>query len=320
MNNFTFFTRHGASVALVFGMCGAMLCAECALSQSVDAAWLSSNCHSACVKGDAGDVYCRADSRSVLPVGSETIEYAALVGVGRPGGDPVQAGAGCLAGGEPSRNVQAEAVLVFDSFSSDPSYTTAASAPRSFIGMPFTLGDAGGSNPAISKIRFFMAYTGITTQTFSDLGAEIQLWDVWAGGGDPVFSSPLRPLPHYYWIGVDHTFAPGAYVELEVGIDPPIPLSTVSAHGIGMKFEGYAGAWVSESFTALLRHGSAVPIAVGANALAGSYGYRANTRTDFNFSPSDSMATGQANAAVAMRLYAVQPPDAIFVDGFDAAG
>lgn len=319
MRNARDFARRSARVLCVFGMFVATL-AESAPSQSVGAAWLSFDCHPACIKDDAGDVYCQANSRSVLPAGSVTAEYMALAGAGSLHGDAAQASAACLANSQRPRNVQAEEVLIFDSFSGDPSYTTAASAPRSFIGMAFTPGDAAGSNPSVSRIGIFVAYTGLTTRTFSDLGAQIRLWDAWSGDNDPVFSSPLRQLPSYYWINVDHTFEPGAYVELNVRINPPIPLSAVSTHGIGVKFEGYDGAWVSEPFTALLRHGSAVPIAVGANALAGSYGYRANTRTDFNFSPSDSMVTGQENAAVAMRIYAVLPQDVIFVDGFDAAG
>lgn len=209
--------------------------------------------------------------------------------------------------------------LVFDSFSGSPTFTMLAAENRSFIGMPFTLDAASGSIPEIGMVRVFVAYTGASTRMFTSLGVQLQFWDTWSGSDDPVFSNPLRLLPHYYVLN-DFTLGPNSYTPLDIVIDPPIPMSAAQVHGISLTFDGYADEWVYGELTSLLRHGSSVPIAQGTNALQGSYGYRTDGRSDFNFSPGDSLLSGESNSSLVLQFYSTQRPDLIFADGFDVFG
>lgn len=205
------------------------------------------------------------------------------------------------------QSVLAADVLVLDSFSNATTYTTTAGSPRTFMGMPFNLDAAGGSDPAITKVVVYLAYTGSAAQAYNSIRVQFQLWDTWSSGGNPVFSNAAGSVLVADVPG-PITLNPNTYSPITVTLGSPVSLSGLTGHGIVINFQGDTGAGLasSDNLTSLLRYGTNA-VAVGANALTG-YGYRnATGRTDFNFAPSDARSFGQTNEATAVQLYATAP-------------
>jgi len=201
--------------------------------------------------------------------------------------------------------VQDAEVLVFDSLAGADSYTASSSSPRTFMGIPVNLDAAAGSNPAISKLTVFLAYTGAAAQDYQSLRVDVQLWNTWSGGGDPVFSNPVGSLVRADLAG-PFSLNPGTLIPITIPLSSPIPLASLTAQGVVISFQGDTGGGLasSDSLTPALRFG-ANAIAVGSNALAPNYGYRnASGHTDFNFAPTDARTFGQPNEAVLLQLYA----------------
>jgi len=197
--------------------------------------------------------------------------------------------------------------LVFDSFTGANAYTTTSSSPRTFMGLPINVDGAAGSNPSITRITFYLAYTGTVSQTYQSLRIRFQLWDGWGSTNDPVFSTSLSPTSIDADISGPITLNPNTYSPITVALGTPVPLSGLLSHGIAVNFQGDTGSGLAsaDALTSLLRYG-ATPLALGANALPNTYGYRNVTgRTDFNFAPTDARSFGQANEAMVFQMFAV---------------
>lgn len=196
--------------------------------------------------------------------------------------------------------------LVFDSFTGATAYTTTTGSPRTFMGMPFNLDGAAGSDPAITRITFYLAYTGAAAQTYQSLRIQFQLWDGWSGTADPVFSSPLSSGAMFADVAGPVTLTPNTYSPLTVTLTTPLPMSGLLSHGIAVNYQGDTGSGLAsaDALTSLLRYGS-TPLAVGANGLSNAYGYRnASGHVDFNFAPTDSRSFGQTNEATVFQMFA----------------
>jgi len=197
--------------------------------------------------------------------------------------------------------------LVFDSFTGATTYTTTGSSPRTFMGMPFNLDGAAGSDPAITKITFYLAYTGAAAQTYQSVRIRAQLWDGWSSTADPVFSTPMSPTSFDADIAGPINLTPSTYSPVTVTLAAPVPLSGLLSHGIAINYQGDTGSGLasSDSLTSLLRYGT-TPVALGTNALPAAYGYRnASSHTDFNFAPTDTRSFGQTNEAMVVQLFAI---------------
>ena len=208
----------------------------------------------------------------------------------------------------PSRAPAAE-VLVFDSFSNATNLTTTTGLPRTYMGMPVDLDSAAGSNPMISRIVVYMAYAGAAAQSYSRLRVRLQMWDSWWWEDDPVFSIPVEAV---YVADVDEAILmqPNTFVPINLALPSPMPLTGLLSHGVVINFQGDKGSGLetSNDLTALLRYGSN-PIAVGANALPESYGYRnVSGQTTFNHPQSDSRTFEESNEGMALELYATTSP------------
>lgn len=202
------------------------------------------------------------------------------------------------------QSVQDAEFLVFDSDTGAEAYSATTASPRTFMGMPVNLDAAAGSNPSISKITVCLAYSGVEPQEYSSLRINVQLWDTWAGDSDPVFSNPLAALSAD--VAGPITLNPHSFYAIPVTFPSPIPLTSLTAHGVVINFQGDTGSGLtsSDSLTSLLRNG-ATPVAVGSNALVGGYGYRnVSGQTDFNFAPTDARSFGLENEAVVLQIYA----------------
>ena len=203
------------------------------------------------------------------------------------------------------QSTQTTDVLVFDSYTGASAYLTTNSSPRTFMGMPVDLGAAAGSSPMISKIGVYLAYSGVAPQEYSRLRVSVQLWNSWSGNANPVFSNPLDSTVIADAVG-PITLYPSTFIPIQISLLSPIPLASLSAHGVVINFQGNTGSGLqsSDNLTPLLRSG-AVPVAVGANAVADSFGYRnVSGRTDFNFADTDIIGFGQPNQALVLQLYA----------------
>lgn len=199
------------------------------------------------------------------------------------------------------------ATLVFDSYTGADSYTTTTGTPRTFMGMPFNVDAAGGANPSISQITFYLAYTGTSAQTYQTLRINFTLWDGWSGTATPVFSSAAAGSPFQADIPGPITLSPNTYSPVTITLPAPVPLTGLLSHGIAVNYQGDTGSGFAsaDALTSLLRYGSTA-FAVGSNANPGNYGYRnASARTDFNFLPSDARSFGQTNEGMVLQLYAV---------------
>lgn len=197
--------------------------------------------------------------------------------------------------------------LVFDSFTGATTYTSTSSSPRTFIGLPFNLDAAAGSNPSISRITFYLAYNGTASQTYQSLRIRFQLWDGWASASDPVFSTPMSPTSLDADIAGPITLNPNTYSPITVTLGTPVPLSGLLSHGIAVNYQGDTGSGLAsaDALTSLLRYGTA-PVALGANALPNTYGYRnASGHIDFNFASTDARSFGQTNEAMVLQMFAV---------------
>jgi hypothetical protein len=195
-------------------------------------------------------------------------------------------------------------VLVFDSHTGAGGYVSVLSSPRTFMGMALDLETDVGPDPLISRIVVYMIYNGTSTQTFAGLRARVQLWDVWSGNDQPVFSAPTT-LVERTW--TDFTANPNTYYSMTLTPDPPIPLSGLTSHGIAMNFQGDTGAGFEniDTLTSLIRTG-VDPFAVGSNPLIGNVGYiNDDGQTDFNFLPQHGFTLAWPSQALALKLYAV---------------
>lgn len=209
-----------------------------------------------------------------------------------------------VVGADQSRIVRGNEVLVFDSFTDAESYTTTTGTPRTYMGMPFDLASTAGNNPSITKITAYLAYTGTAAQTYNSLRVRIQLWDTWTETGTPVYSTAAGTTIEADIAG-PITLNPNSFSPIDVTLASPIPLTGLTGHGFAVNFQGDTGAGLAanNNLTSLLRYG-ANPVAVGANALPDTYGYRnASNRTDFNFLSSDARSFGQTNEATVIQLY-----------------
>lgn len=210
-----------------------------------------------------------------------------------------------VAGAEQLRNVQGSDILVFDSFTGATSYTTTTGVPRTYMGMPIDLDAAAGSNPSITSMVVYLAYSGTTAQVYNSLRVRVQLWDAWSSTGSPVFSTPAGSVIEADVAG-PVTLNPNTFSPITVTLATPVPLSGLTGHGFAINFQGDTGSGLASAdvLTSLLRYGTS-PVAVGANGLPASYGYRnASARTDFNFLSTDSRSFGQTNEATVVQLYA----------------
>jgi hypothetical protein len=208
----------------------------------------------------------------------------------------------------PSR-AQAADVLVFDSFSNATNLTTTTGIPRTYMGFQFDLDSAAGSSPMISRIVVYMAYAGTTAQSYSRLRVRLQMWDSWWWENDPVFSIPVDAV---YVADVDQAvlMQPNTFVPINLDLPSPMPLTGLTSHGIAINFQGDKGSGLetSNDLTSLLRFGSN-PIAVGANALPTSYGYRnVGGQITFNHPHSDSRTFNESNEGMALQLYVTTAP------------
>ena len=195
-------------------------------------------------------------------------------------------------------------VLVFDSVTGAPEVYSLLASPRTFMGMAFDMETDVGPDPLISRIVVYMIYNGSVTQDFAALRARAQLWDVWSGNDQPVFSAPATLVERTL---TDFNVEPGAYYALSLTPTDPIPLSGLTSHGIAINFQGDMGAGFQnvDTLTSLVRGGDA-PIAVGSNPLIGNTGYRnKDGGTDFNFLPAHGFAIDAFNQALALKLYAI---------------
>lgn len=198
-------------------------------------------------------------------------------------------------------------VLVFDSHTG-ATFATVSSTPRTFMGMPFDLSDAAGSDPLISRAVVYLGYNGAAAKDYSQIGVSLRLWNDWSNGSTPVFSN--APDPMISAIAPPVTLNPGSVTGLSVPLDPPIPMSGLVRHGIAVSFQGDTGAGLTttDELTPVLRYG-ANPIAVGANRIPNGFGYsNSSGRTDFNFEPLDSGSVQQSNQGLALQLFAVPTP------------
>jgi hypothetical protein len=203
--------------------------------------------------------------------------------------------------------LKAAEVLVFDSHT-DAMFATVSSTPRTFMGMPFDLSDAAGSDPLISRVVVYLGYNGAAAKDYSQIGVSFRLWNDWSNGSTPVFSNP--PDLVISAIAPPVTLNPGSVTGLSVPLNPPIPLSGLARHGIAVSFQGDTGAGLAttDELTPVLRYG-ANPIAVGANRIPNGFGYSNDSgRTDFNFEPLDSGSVQQSNQGLALQLFAVPTP------------
>jgi hypothetical protein len=215
-----------------------------------------------------------------------------------------------VVGADRSRSVpKSSEVLVFDSHTGAAAYATVSNSPRTFMGMPFDLADAAGSDPLISRVVVYLGYTGDAAQTYSQLRARFRLWNDWSSVSTPVFSNPPDLIVEADVPG-PITLNPGSMTAIGLPLDPPIPLSGLTRHGIAVNFQGNTGAGLvsSDDLTPVLRYG-ANPVAVGSNRIPSGVGYiNGSGRTDFNFEPSDVGSVQQSNQALALQLHAVPTP------------
>ncbi len=225
-----------------------------------------------------------------------------------------------VVGARPAPSPQATETLVFDSFTNATNLTTTTGSPRTFMGTGFNVDGAGGSNPVISKLTVYLAYTGTVAQTYNTIRVRLQLWDGWSSTANPVFSSPLGAEVDADMTG-PVTLNPNTFSPITVTLATPVTLTGLTSHGIAVNFQGDTGAGLASAdiLTSLLRYGT-VAVAVGSNALTASYGYRnVANETNFNFAPSDSRSFGQQNEAMALQMFATTAsPTAQTITNFSA--
>ena len=198
-------------------------------------------------------------------------------------------------------------VLVLDTYSGLGAGTP-ASTPRTYMGFPFDLDDAAGSNPQITQINFYILHAGTTTQTYQALEIHFRLWDDWSETGNPVFSNALTPPVAIVPVAGPITLVPNAVVTVMVAMPTPVPVSGLGPHGFAVHYEGDTGSGMAstENLTALIRY-RGDPIAVGGNPMSVGYGYRdASGRADLNFADSDGMTVNYPNEALAVEMYAIR--------------
>lgn len=209
-----------------------------------------------------------------------------------------------LVGAGPGTNAPQAESLVLDSFTGATSYLGEDRSPRTYIGMPFNLAGGAGNYPAISKMVVYLAYTGASAQTYNSLRVRFAVFGGWSSGNNPVFSDVAALLQADAAGPI--TLNPSTITPITIPIDPPIPLSGLTAHGITVNFQGDTGSGLasSDTMSSLLRAGTN-PVAVGANAMASAYGYRNLIgQSNYNFAPSHASTFGLANEAMAVQLYA----------------
>ncbi|QBB69045.1 hypothetical protein ELE36_00855 [Pseudolysobacter antarcticus] len=218
-----------------------------------------------------------------------------------------------LVNGKSLQSVRDVQVPVFDSYTGTQNFREIISnSNMTYVGMPIDLGSAGGANPIISSISVYCAFLPNNPTNYAGIRARVQLLDNWssaATGNTPVFSSAVGYLIEAQTGPL--TFQPNTFMPFNLPLDPPIPLSGLTSHGIVVNFQSDRGTGLGfrddDALTAIVRDGGTA-LAVGSNPLDHKYGYfHDSSRTNFNFLSTELFGFGPAtqNQAVVFQLFSV---------------
>lgn len=211
---------------------------------------------------------------------------------------------------------------LFDSFTG-ASLTSTGSTPRSYMGMPFTLGSGGGTtNITVSGGTAYLA--AASAGTYTNVRLNLTFWGTVSGattGTTPAFSNllgscslDLGPL----------TATANALYTYAFTLPTPIVLPAQTG-GIAINWQGDTGSGLAstDALTSAIRYGAAPATGTLTLGTAGTNGYyrNASSETDGNFlGGSFRYLTGLTNQGLALQLFGPPSPPLALTEAATSVG